>query len=304
MAPIWELAKGFHLGCLLSYCYYICEMQATKAECPVCQNTSSEKSDEIMVLNKFPAEHLLCSKCGQEWFQNASLWLSEAYSSPIANTDTGIVARSLNYHKIIASYLALTKRSSPILDWGSGSGLLVRLLRDCGHSTFGFEPYTVPVLADSYTYKAKESLVEVAPFRAIVAIEVLEHLMDPRGFMTSVFAMTDTLIFTTELLNGNKDGQNWWYYSPETGQHVNFYTRTSLKRLAADFGCMYFSSGNSGPHIFSRRPWNMAAFKFVAGRKRSLFFYPVSRLVERLRGVKSLTMSDHLLAKGSLKQLK
>ena len=76
-------------------------MRATMAQCPICLNSSSEKPGEIIVLNKFRAKHFLCKKCGHEWFENAALWLREAYGSPIANTDTGIVARSLNYHKII-----------------------------------------------------------------------------------------------------------------------------------------------------------------------------------------------------------
>ena len=275
-------------------------MRASKCLCPVCQNSTVKISGEIQILNRFSAKHVLCSSCGQEWFENAPFWLKEAYSSPIANTDTGIVARSLSFYRFIYTYLVLTNRFGPILDWGSGSGLLVRLLRDSGYPTFGFEPFTEPVLADGYTYKAEEALACMAPFRMVLAIEVLEHLVDPRKFMTSVLAMTDTLIFTTELLDGNKDGQNWWYYSFETGQHINFYTRISLQCLAADFGCMYFSCGNNGPHIFTRIPWDMTAFKLVAGSKRHLLLYPLIRLVASLRGVRSLAMSDHLAAKNSL----
>jgi hypothetical protein len=268
--------------------------------CKVCGCGRLRPLFSTNVLGAYHATVVECLSCGFQYFPNAQEWIQEAYSSPIASTDTGIVARCLDLHKIISSFLSLNYKRGPLLDWGSGSGLLVRLLRDSGHECLGFEPYTAPVLAAGYTFTDDQAALQKAPFRAIIAVEVLEHLTDPREFMASVLAMTDTLIFTTELLNGNKVGKAWWYYSFETGQHIGFYTKNSLERLAYDYDCFYYTCRNPAIHIFTRNPLDIKAFRLIAGRKRAMLLYPLSRLVDRLSGRKSLTMADHVAAKESL----
>ena len=268
--------------------------------CKVCGCDRVKPLFSTIVLGAYHATVVECQSCGFQSFPDAQEWLEEAYSSPIASTDTGIVARCLNLHKIISSFLSLNYKHGFVLDWGSGSGLLVRLLRDSGHDCFGFEPYTTPVLAAGYTFKDDQAAVQKAPFRAIIAAEVLEHLIDPREFMSSVLAMTDTLIFTTELLNSNKVGKDWWYYSVETGQHIGFYTKNSLEQLACDYDCSYFTCRNQAIHIFTRNPSDIRAFRLIAGRKRAMLLYPLSCLVGWLGRRKSLTTADYLAAKESL----
>ena len=268
--------------------------------CKVCGCNEVAPLFSATILGAYHATIVECPSCGFQSFPNAQEWIQEAYSSPIASTDTGIVARCLNLHKIISSFLSLNYKRGSVLDWGSGSGLLVRLLRDSGNECLGFEPYTAPVLAASYTFKDDQAVLHKAPFRAIIAVEVLEHLTDPREFMASVLAMTDTLIFTTELLSANKVGKGWWYYSVETGQHIGFYTKNSLQRLADDYSCFYYTCRNPAIHIFTRNPSDIRAFRIIVGRKRAMFLYPLSRLVDRLSGRKSLTMPDHAAAKESL----
>ena len=268
--------------------------------CKVCGCDRVTPLFSNIVLGAYHATVFECLSCGFQSFPNAQDWIQEAYSSPIANTDTGIVARCLNLHKIISSFLSLNYKRGSVLDWGSGSGLLVRLLRDSGHECLGFEPYTAPVLAAGYTFKDDQAALHKAPFRAIIAVEVLEHLPDPREFMASVLAMTDTLIFTTELLNDNKVGKDWWYYSVETGQHIGFYTKNSLEQLACDYDCSYFTCRNQAIHIFTRNPSDIRAFRLIAGRKRAMLLYPLSCLVGWLGRRKSLTTADYLAAKESL----
>lgn len=268
--------------------------------CKVCGCNEVAPLFSTTVLGAYRSTIVECPSCGFQSFPNAQEWIQDAYSSPIASTDTGIVARCLNLHKIISSFLSLNYKRGSVLDWGSGSGLLVRLLRDSGHESLGFEPYTAPVLAAGYTFKDDQAALQKAPFRAIIAVEVLEHLFDPREFMSSVLAMTDTLIFTTELLNDNKDGKAWWYYSVETGQHIGFYTKNSLERLACDYDCFYYACRKPAIHIFTRNSSDLRSFRLIAGKKRSMLLYPLSRLVCWLSGRKSLTMADHVAAKQSL----
>jgi len=268
--------------------------------CIVCENHRVAVVDNGFVLGKFPATLLSCHSCGHEWFAAPEAWLAEAYSTSIANTDTGIVARSLGIHRIISSFLTLSALSGKVLDWGSGSGLLTRLLRDDGHDCYGLEPYTQPVLAGGVTCKNQVDALAQAPYRAVIAIELVEHLPNPQEFFSTALLSTDTLVFSTELVDRAKHGKDWWYYSRETGQHISFYTSKSLAYLAHQNGCKYASSRNKSLHIITRKYRDLRLFSWLAGLRRSRIIYPAAQMLGKLRGRRSLIMADHLAAKHAL----
>lgn len=270
------------------------------SRCIVCNNDQVTIVDNGFVLGKFPAVLVSCNSCGQEWFDAPKVWLAEAYASSIANTDTGIVARSLGIHKIISSFLTIRGLSGKVLDWGSGSGLLTRLLRDDGHNCYGFEPYTAPVLAGGFTWKKQADVYAQGPYQAIIAIEVVEHLDSPQEFFNAALSNTDILIFSTELVDRAKNGSEWWYYSRETGQHISFYTRNSLAYLANLNACKYASSINNALHIITRKSADLRLFRCLAGQRRSRITYPLAQILGKLRGRRSLIMADHLAAKQAL----
>ena len=269
--------------------------------CIVCSRQVGGASEEEIILQKYSTRLNVCGHCGHEWFEDPGIWLPDAYSSPIAFTDTGIVARSLNIHRVVSSFLGISSIPGKVLDWGSGSGLLVRLLRDDGHDCYGFEPYTVPVLAAGHTYKEEKTALAEHSYRAIIAIEVVEHLVDPKVFFQKALAHTGTLIFSTELVDRAKNGNDWWYYSRETGQHISFYTEYSLAHLATINGCICASDRRKALHIITRKSLDLRLFKWIAGYRRALLTYPVSRIFNRIAGRGSLLMPDHLAAKEILR---
>lgn len=275
--------------------------QRHPSSCIVCSNDQVKIVDNGLVLGKFPAVLVCCNGCGQEWFVSPEDWLAEAYSSSIANTDTGIVARSLGIHRIISSFLTIGDLSGKVLDWGSGSGLLARLLRDDGHDCYGLEPYTPPVLAGGFTWKNQVDALAQAPYRAVIAIEVVEHLPNPQEFFSTSLSSTDTLIFSTELVDRSRRGGDWWYYSRETGQHITFYTEPSLSCLAHLNGCKYASSRDKRLHIMSRQPAHIRLFRWLSGQRRAQIAYPAAQILGKLRGRHSLVMVDHLAAKQALR---
>jgi hypothetical protein len=255
----------------------------------------------MIVLGKFSAELIACQRCGHEWFNAPEAWLGQAYTTPIANTDTGIVSRTLNIHKIISSYLTLSGISGKLLDWGSGSGLLTRLLRDDGHDCYGFEPYADPVLASRFTFTTQRLASSEGPYRAIFAIEVVEHLVSPRDFFITSLSLTDTIIFSTKIVNRTRYGSDWWYYSRETGQHISFYTQKSLAYLSGLSGCCYASSINMDLHIVTRNPLDLLLFRLLSGSKRALVSYPLARIIGKLSGRRTLMIKDHLAATQALR---
>jgi hypothetical protein len=270
--------------------------------CIVCGKSSivGESSSQT-ILGSFSTRLLRCSHCFHEWFEAPNRWLLSAYTSSIANTDTGIVRRSLKIHKYLSTFLSFANVTERILDWGSGSGLLVRMLRDDGYDCYGLEPYTTPVLAANFTYKEDSSALADQWYRTIIAIEVVEHLENPKDFFCIALSHTSTLIFSTELADKLKNDDDWYYYSKETGQHISFFTEQSLSCLASSNQCNYVSSNDKKMHILTRNMADLAMFKLIVGTPIGQFMYPFSRILSAIRGRSSLLMSDHLAAKEALK---
>lgn len=268
--------------------------------CIICSHPHLDIVDQTFVLGRYFAELVSCQRCGHEWFKSPEKWLEDSYASPIANTDTGIVARSLKVHRIVSTFLFFSRDIGKLLDWGSGSGLLARLLRDDGFDCVGFEPYTDPVLASSFTFRSQQKAIDQGPYRVVIAIEVVEHLASPQDFFKNVLSITDTLIFTTEIVDRAKHGNSWWYYSKETGQHLSFYTYSSLSYLADLYGCNYVSSKCKGLHVITRNESDLHLFWWIAGTTRSRFLYPLSKLLNKFSGRRSLIEKDHFAAKQTL----
>jgi Methyltransferase domain len=269
-------------------------------ECIICSREAVIAYGVQTIIGKYQTRLLACQHCHHQWFENPSIWLAEAYSSPIANTDTGIVSRSLHIHRCVSAFLGLSPRTGKVLDWGSGSGLLTRLLRDDGHDCYGLEPYTPSVLAGCFTWKKQVDAFAQGPYRAIIAIEVVEHLVNPQEFFSTALSNTDTLIFSTELLDSARNGEDWWYYSRETGQHITFYTEASLACLAHLNGCKYAFSRDERLHIITRQPADIRLFGWLCGQRRAQLTYPLAQILGKLRGRRSLAMADHLAAKQAL----
>lgn len=57
----------------------------------------------------------------------------------------------------------------------------------------------------------------------MTAFELFEHLPDPLSEIGEILDLADNIIFTTGLLPATAPKVNeWWYYCPQTGQHIVF----------------------------------------------------------------------------------
>jgi len=68
------------------------------------------------------------------------------------------------------------KKSSSILDYGCGSGLLVEYLKDCGYDAVGYDPYATPF---------DDRSVLDRQYDCIIGQDVLEHVVDPPALLDS-----------------------------------------------------------------------------------------------------------------------
>lgn len=235
--------------------------------CPVCEGDTSHFATAT-VLATYDADYRLCSGCGMVFVPDPH-WLAEAYSSPIASTDIGLVSRTFDTG--LAVRLVMTAARVPdswrCLDFAGGTGMLVRFLRDSGYPFEYHDEYPANRFAAGY------ECLEIGQHEVVTAFEVLEHLADPIGTCARLLPGCELFICTTELLPDPPPGPNdWWYYTTGTGQHVTLWTERSLQALARRFE-MHLSTAGS-LHVLSRRRLPPGLLWFAARHRFSQLTSP------------------------------
>ena len=134
-----------------------------------------------------------------------------------------------------------------VVDQAGGYGILVRLLRDAGVDAYWSDKYCENMLARGF--EADDS-----PCDLLTACEVLEHFVAPVEELRAMLARAPTVFLTTELISTRDAPKpDWWYLSPEHGQHIGFFRVSTLRTMAQMLGCRFRTDGRS-VHLFSRRP--------------------------------------------------
>jgi hypothetical protein len=228
--------------------------------CKICES-ATDAFGTLKVLVSFEARYRRCRSCGFVFIEAVN-WLELAYSSAIAASDTGIVVRNLKLADAAALLIPLAfSEARRFLDYGGGAGLLVRLLRDRGFDFRLQDKYCTNVFARGFEAQPGER------FDLVTCMELVEHLVDPLPTFAELADLAPAMLFSTELLprSRNRPGE-WWYYAPETGQHVSFYTRKSLQVIGERLGRRLATNG-SNLHLLSIKPVSDRLLKLVASRK-------------------------------------
>ncbi len=189
-------------------------------------------------------------------------WLERAYSAPIAAMDIGLLDRCQILSSVTAMVLRTERlRRGRFLDWAGGYGTLTRLMRDRGYDFSHTDVYATNMFAQNHEAPADWT---TESYDLVTAFEVLEHLPNPVADLADVAAVTDRLLASTVLLpDPPPRPDQWWYYTPESGQHITFYTPRSLELLAKELGYDGVVSG-SFVHLFHRGPVKPATRALVA----------------------------------------
>lgn len=207
---------------------------AEHAECRLCGGSTEERFRKL-VLGKFDVGFFRCADCGSLQ-SDLPFWLDEAYEgSNLAAIDTGAAQRNLT--NLAATFVvAKSIGAGSLIDHGGGDGLLCRLLRDYGLNAFVRDRYAINLYAPGH----------VAPIGMnsdlLTAFEVVEHFVNPREEMAELFRGNPTaLLFSTGIFDDQSS--DWWYLTPESGQHVFFYSQKALANFGASRGYLVFFSG-------------------------------------------------------------
>lgn len=202
---------------------------SSRIDCRLC-GASAGRLFVAQVLSRHAVGYYHCPSCDLIQTQRP-FWLDEAYGSALSPFDTGAVSRDRVATELTLAVAGLLKvgRDAPCLDYGGGHGVLTRGLRDAGYDFRWHDKYATNLYARGF---------EGDPNRRqalLTCFEVWEHLPDAGADLERIFRpQHDAVLVSTVLHKGHRD--NWWYYCPEAGQHVAFFSARTMQLIARRFG--------------------------------------------------------------------
>lgn len=225
-------------------------------QCNICRSPSNEIF-EAEVLARYRVKYFYCPACGflQTEYPH---WLDEAYQDAINAYDTGIMARNLQLSRTVSVFLYLLfDRNGKFLDYAGGYGLFTRRMRDIGFDFYWLDRYAQNLLARGFEYTD-----DIGDIELITTFESFEHFVRPLEEIESMLSISRHILFTTVPVPSPVPGpEGWWFYAPEHGQHISFYSVRTLAFIADTFHLQYYSFGCL--HFFTDRPLNRRILRIV-----------------------------------------
>lgn len=224
---------------------------------------------QAKILNKYEVEYFQCEWCG---FINTTepYWLEEAYSEAISDLDLGVVERARVFSRLTKSLILTSFNcNAKFLDYGGGYGLFVRIMRDSGFDFYRYDKYCINTLAKGFDAEKDDK----EHYELITAFEVFEHLVNPLQELEQILKFSRNIFFSTLLVPAtNPRPGDWWYYAPEQGQHISFYTRKSLEILTKTFGLNLYTDGNM-LHLITEKELPPYLFKLASRNRTAVLLY-------------------------------
>lgn len=194
--------------------------------CRLCKSAAYPQFKKT-ILSKHLITYYKCSKCNSLQTE-FPYWLEEAYSPSAEKYDTGKASRTLNNFLILQDFFKILglSKDDRCADYGGGTGLFSRLMRDIGYNFYNFDIYSGGEFAIAYSLKSFDR-----PLKLVTIFECIEHFSDPIAEFEQIFSSNADFIFgSTELYTGQNS--DWGYLTPLSGQHIFFYSKESFLHIA------------------------------------------------------------------------
>lgn len=195
-------------------------------------------------------QYHLCDGCGFCFAPEFSAWTFRDFEQRIYNGDYETVdpdykfTRPAGNANLLAGLFSAAKISH--LDYGGGSGLLSKQLREKGWDSQTYDPYV----------DRSVSVRGIGPFDLVTAFEVFEHVPDVNVLFDDLQTLVkvDGAIMFSTLLSDGEIGRHrpltWWYASPRNG-HISLFSAQSL-RLCLNRRGFNFASASANLHVAYR----------------------------------------------------
>lgn len=220
-------------------------MSPESTTCPVCKS-SAKYFAQARLISKYDVDYFRCVACGLVRTQDP-FWLDDAYTTAISDRDIGMLSRCVDNAATVEALILLLGLGSTarFLDFAGGYGVFTRLMRDRGFDFWHEDLYCKNLFAKDFTAPGTSR-----GYALVTAFEVLEHLTSPMEEFAAIAARGEAIYATTQLVpDPTPAPHEWWYYDLESGQHVTFYTVSSLKMMAQRLGMTLITDGVSR-HLF------------------------------------------------------
>jgi len=224
--------------------------------CTIC-NSPTQAVFRARILSKYDVSYFSCPTCG--FLQTEEpYWLPEAYQHTMNDEDIGVMQRNLCFADTVSSVIFfLFDRNGRFLDFGGGHGVLTRLMRDKGFDFYWDDPNGENLFARGFEYRAAQH----RPIELVTSIECFEHFPQPRKELETMLGISSNIFFVTQLLPSPvPTPEEWDYYGVTHGQHISFYSVTTLHYLAQQYGLNFFTNGTN-IHLFTKKDLRHSQFK-------------------------------------------
>lgn len=259
--------------------------------CRLC-GSRAEPYGSQRVLGKYDVGYYRCSRCDLLETE-PPFWLEEAYSQALTALDTGALARNQVCARLtlmVALAAGITSRAC--LDFGGGYGVLVRMLRDFGLDFRWYDRFGENLFARGFGGSVEEQ------YGLVTAFEVLEHFADVAQELERLFRPAHDLVFVGTVLHDNPPA-DWWYYTPESGQHIAFFSKATMRFVADRYA--YNAEIGATYTLFVRRDLRLARWRRALLRRlvRAPYWtYGLSSLIPdpillKVGPLRSRTQQDH-----------
>lgn len=237
--------------------------------CPVCSH-ETVGFETAVIMQKYEGRFRRCPSC-HFIFAEDPVWLDEAYRNVISVCDVGLVDRNIWFSRVARAVVSvLCNRTGRFLDYGGGTGLFTRLMRDAGYDWYWYDRYCHNSCAEGFSADIESG----EGYELITAVELFEHIADPVKTVAVLKKLSSHILFTTSLLPTPPPPLSaWWYYGLEHGQHISLYDIRSLRVLARNAG-MHLASNGSNLHLLSTKKVPDLFMKIVASNLFGRLIYP------------------------------